>query len=569
MTSRREFMGRAALSALGLAVPVSSLPDTLGLAHAPTAPPRCGGFLDLHRAPDLVLAQTPDGAQRLRNAGDRWMSDSGIVVTTTEHGDAIRVSLSAPSVAVMRLYLRWRGSMADTRLILGDAWERAYGDLEWRSWVPDRVMPWYVATYDGSRTHAYGVRTGARALCFWQVDEQGISLCADVRSGSAGVELGDRTLDVCDVLCRAGREGESAFAAVHAFCRQMCPAPRLPSHPVYGSNDWYWAYGKNSAESVRVDAQHLVELSPTGENRPFVVIDDGWQPGRGQEKTGAGTWDRSNEKFPDMATLTAQLRTIGARPGIWIRPLQAPADVPDGWRLSRRHDVLDPTVPEVRQKVAADISRLRAWGFELIKHDYTTFDLFGRWGYQMGTALTRGNWRFASGAARTTAEVIGELYGIIRAAAGDGVVIGCNTVSHLSAGHFELCRVGDDTSGTDWTRTRKMGVNSLAFRGAQHGAFYVADADCVGVTKDVPWGFNRQWLDLLARSGTTLFVSLAPDALGTEQRRDLRSALALAATRQPLGEPLDWQRTVYPRHWRLAGGERRFDWVGSDGVGLP
>ncbi len=146
----------------------------------------------------------------------------------------------------------------------------------------------------------------------------------------------------------------------------------------------------------------------------------------------------------------------------------------------------------------------------------------------MGPGMTREGWTFASGSGRTTAEVIEDLDRTIRAAAGDALVIGCNTVSHLSAGHFEICRVGDDTSGTDWARTRKMGVNTLAFRGPQHGAFYVADADCVGVTKAVPWPFNRQWLDLLARSGTMLFVSLAPDALGSDERRDLKAALALA-----------------------------------------
>src|SRR5438128_2561880 len=143
-------------------------------------------------------------------------------------------------------------------------------------------------------------------------------------------------------------------------------------------------------------------------------------------------------------------------------------------------------------------------------------------------------------------------------ARGAGLVIACNTVRHLSAGHFELCRVGDDTSGTEWSRTRKMGINSLAFRGPQHGAFYVADADCVGVTNAVPWSFNRQWLDLLARSGTMLFVSLAPDALGAAQRRDLKEALALAATAHPLAEPLDWQRTVYPARWRLMDRERTY-----------
>jgi alpha-galactosidase len=565
MTSRREFLEQAALSAIGLSIPSSELPD-LGLTvAAPMSAPR--GFLDLHRAPDSVMVQTATGDLRLTRAADGHWTTDGIVVTTAEQPGALRVELSAPALAIKRLHLRWRGKLTDVRLILGDAWERGYGDLEWRGWVPDRVMPWYVATHDGALTHAYGVRTGARAFCFWQVDPQGISLFADVRSGSAGVQLGERVLGVCDVVCRAGRPGESAFAAIHAFCRQMCSNPRLPSQPIYGSNDWYWAYGKNSAETAVTDAQHIVELSPPGENRPFAVIDDGWQPGRGADKTGAGAWDRGNEKFPDMAGLAMKIRQAGARPGIWIRPLQATADAPNSWRLPRDRNVLDPTVPEVRQKVSDDIARLRQWGFEMVKHDYTTFDLFGRWGYQMGSALTRDGWTFASGSAQTTAEVIDDLYRTIRGAAGDSLIIGCNTVSHLSAGHFEICRIGDDTSGTDWSRTRKMGVNTLAFRGAQHGAFYVADADCVGVTNAVPWVFNRQWLDLLARSGTMLFVSLAPDALGPEQRRDLKEALALAATPHPLGEPLDWQRTVYPARWRMMDREWTYDWLGADGAG--
>src|SRR5262249_33840487 len=161
----------------------------------------------------------------------------------------------------------------------------------------------------------------------------GLSLWADVRSGGVPVQLGERTLPVCDVVAREGHSGESAFAAIHAFCHAMCPSPRLPKQPLYGSNDWYWAYGKNSAETVLADPRHIVELSPTGENRPFAVIDDGWQPIRGKNKTGLGTWDRGNEKFPDMPALAAEVRRIGARPGIWIRPLLAPSDAPDAWRL--------------------------------------------------------------------------------------------------------------------------------------------------------------------------------------------------------------------------------------------
>jgi alpha-galactosidase len=108
-----------------------------------------------------------------------------------------------------------------------------------------------------------------------------------------------------------------------------------------------------------------------------------------------------------------------------------------------------------------------------------------------------------------------------------------------------------------------MGVNTLAFRGAQHGAFYGVDPDCVGVTNDIPWALNRQWLDLVARSGTMLFVSLAPDALGDAQRRDLRSAFGIAAVPQALGEPLDWQHSTWPTSWRLMGQVRTYDWISA------
>jgi alpha-galactosidase len=569
MTSRREFVQRSALSAAAFALPLGERTEQRDARGGQAIVRRPPPFLDLRRAPDSVTVQaaTRDLTMRSVTAG-RW-EDSGVAVTATDVPGALRITLSSPAMAVRRVRLRWRGNLETTRLILGDAWERAYGDLEWRGFVPDRVMPWYAATWDGERTDAYGVRTGASAFCYWLVDSQGITLWADVRAGSAGVELGDRVLTVCDVVCRSGRPNESAFAAIHAFCQQMCANPRRPLQPVYGSNDWYWAYGKNSAATVLVDAQHIVELSPSDANRPFAVIDDGWQPGRGADRSGAGTWDHGNEKFPDLPGLAGEIRRAGARPGIWIRPLQAPANAPDTWRLPRDRTVLDPTVPDVRQKITDDISRLRQWGFELIKHDYSTFDIFGRWGSTMAAALTRDGWTFTAGPARTNAEVIDELYRTIRAAAGDTLIIGCNTVSHLSAGRFEICRIGDDTSGTEWARTRKMGVNTLAFRGAQHGAFYTADADCVGVTSAVPWEYNRQWLDLLARSGTMLFVSLAPDALGTDQRRDLRAALAIAARPQPLGEPLDWQRSAWPTRWHLMNSDRTYDWVGADGAGSP
>src|SRR5205085_9724342 len=131
MTSRREFLERTALSAVALSLPGSR--TALGrdaLAEMPIPPP---GFLDLIRPPDSVIAQTASGERRFNHdSTSRWASDT-LVVTTDARPAALRVTLSAPNVAVSRVHLRWRGRMTDARLILGDAWERAYGDLEWRS----------------------------------------------------------------------------------------------------------------------------------------------------------------------------------------------------------------------------------------------------------------------------------------------------------------------------------------------------------------------------------------------------------------------------------------------------
>ena len=49
---------------------------------------------------------------------------------------------ASPTTAVRRVRLRWNARLDSVRSILGDAWERGYGDLEWRGFVPDRVMIW-------------------------------------------------------------------------------------------------------------------------------------------------------------------------------------------------------------------------------------------------------------------------------------------------------------------------------------------------------------------------------------------------------------------------------------------
>ena len=205
--------------------------------------------------------------------------------------------------------------------------------------------------------------------------------------------------------------------------------------------------------------------------------------------------------------------------------------------------------------------RFGDWGYEVVKHDFTSYDILGRYGFACGINLTEGGWHFAD-RSRTTAEIVLDLYRAIKRGAPEITVIGCNTFSHLSAGIFEIQRTGDDTSGRQWERTRRMGPNTLAFRMPQHQTFYAADADCVGLTANVPRELNRQWLDVLGHSGTVVLVSADPRELGDAQKAAIREAFRAASRPCGISRPLDWMNTNTPSVWRQADGTiRTYDWT--------
>ncbi|HUL78182.1 MAG TPA: hypothetical protein VL691_13035 [Vicinamibacteria bacterium] len=570
--SRRAFLrataGAASVAASSSAAAAASAPARASRSSAPSP------LLPVARPPDRVFAHVE--GERLvleRTRAGAWARGS-VHVETRPDGDRLVVR-TASEAPLRQVQLRWAVAVAPGLRILGDHWERGYGDLEWRGLVPERPMPWLFLTHDGRRTHGYGVRTGAGALAHWRLDAEGLSLFLDTRCGGRGVELGRRLLEAATVVAREGRDGESAFAAARALCAELHDRPRLPAAPVYGGNSWYSAYDRIDADLIRAITDDVVALSPAGGNRPFAVIDSGWQGAIGLHGAAGGPWREPNRLFPPMPRLAEEIRSKGARPGLWVRPLVTVDRVPDSWTLpaSRfRGDypgvVLDPSVPEALALVREDVARLaREWNYDLVKHDFTTYDLFGRWGFEMGPSVTADGWSFAD-RTRTSAEIVRGLYSALREAAGASLLIGCNTIGHLGAGFFELQRTGDDTSGREWERTRKMGVNTMAFRMPQHGTFFAADADCAPVTKALPWPLAERWLRLVAGSGTPLFLSHAREALGPEQRAAVREAFALAALPQPQAEPLDWLETTCPRRWRLGGREVSFEWTGEGGVEL-
>ena len=556
--TRRTFLGGAAALCGTLATPRS--------AHASQASSKethASSYFDVLRAPDSITGFSGIESPLPMNAqAGEWKYKDIQVTTAVAKTDAeteLQIRLTSPKSSLTHLHLRWNFRIPSSLRCLGDQWERSYGDLEWRGIVPERVMPWYFLTFDGQNLHGYGVKTQPSAFCFWQLDPEGISFWTDVRNGGNPVELGQRELRVATIVTCQGKPGEPPIAVARQFCKQMCPTPRLPAGPLFGSNDWNYAYGRNSADGILHDADLIASAAPQGEHRPFVVIDDGWQ-------------DKS--RFPDMSALAANIRKRKLHPGIWIRPLRAAKDAHASLLLpaarfgeSHASPAYDPTIPEALETILDTIKAPVRWGYEFIKHDFSTYEMLGRWGSSMGAEPTAPGWSFAD-RTLTSAEIILRFYRSLRDAAGENTtILGCNTIGHLAAGIFESQRIGDDTSGTKWERTRRMGVNTLAFRMPQHRTFSYIDPDCVAFTKDIDWFYTRQWLDVVARSGTSLFVSPQREATGPEQLAALKDALALAVSSQGFAE--DWFDNTAPQQWQFQSKEidsRRYDWSENKGA---
>lgn len=526
--------------------------------------------LNLIRRPDCVRMDVAGEMCRAQEAGGLWLAQ-GAQIRVAEQNDVLSVDLVCSAQPLRRIFLRWNVQVKPGR-ILGDHWERGYGDMEWRGIVPERVLPWFFLYNDGQETVGAGVMTRPNAMCWWQVDPCGVTLALDVRCGGEGV-LPKGEIALCSVKELLPDAGENAFAASRRLMKQLCSASRLPKAPVYGGNNWYYAYGVSSSEQILADAGRIAEWAQGLENRPFMVIDDGWQIEHGDGYNG-GPWDRPNGDYPDMKALADGMKALDVRPGLWLRPLLTRKAVPEHWKLQRPipekelHGgcVLDPSVPEVLEEVSEMFRGIETWGYELIKQDFSSFDLLGRWGLDYGASLTDDGWTFRD-RSKTTAMVIKDLYDAMRRGVREETLLmGCNTFPHLSAGVFELSRTGDDTSGRFWERTRLMGVNTLAFRMPQHDIFQSCDADCVGLTKNVDWKMNAQWLDVLAHSGTPLFVSAAPDAVGEQQAAALKEAFRVASQPQTPAEPLDWMENTCPARWRTDAGERVYHWYEECGA---
>ena len=503
--------------------------------------------------PDFIELTTETKTVTAKWENDDYNLDD-INVKLNQDNEHLAIFLTAQTSKVKWIKLRWNNLSWDKNVrFLGDAWERGYGDMEWKGMNPNRFMPWYFCAKSEAKSVCYGVKVRPSAMCFWQVDSLGMTLFLDVRCGGSGVNLKGRVIKLADVIACEMRDCTS-FEAMQEFCGQMCEDPILPKYPVYGSNNWYYAYGKSSESEILADCDYILNLTKDIENKPYMVIDDCWQEHHRLNEYNGGPWTKGNEKFPDMKALADKLVQKGVRPGIWVRLLlNEDENIKNEWRLSH-NNCIDPTNPEALNYIKEDIKRICNWGYTLIKHDFSTFDLFGKWGFQMSPLVTDDGWHFYDDSL-TSAEVVKLLYKAIldasvEASNGETLILGCNTIGHLGAGYMHINRTGDDTSGVIWERTRFMGVNTLAFRLPQHGKFYEIDADCVGIDGGISWSMNKQWADVLAKSGTPLFISVRPNILDETEKQELHEILKVASKQEYHVIPVDWEETTCPEHWQ-------------------
>lgn len=119
----------------------------------------------LRERPEWVSLETAQGWEPMERTGELYelrntsaaIREDGIVLLTAWE-------------PIFRLRIAWRQEILEPVKILGDHWERGYGDLEWRGILPERVLPWYVLATDGNDVFGWGVKTQPNALCSFRFE---------------------------------------------------------------------------------------------------------------------------------------------------------------------------------------------------------------------------------------------------------------------------------------------------------------------------------------------------------------------------------------------------------------
>ncbi len=523
-------------------------------------------FFSILRKPDKVIGATEETSFRFEEDGGDVCPVKYEYKTINNVGKLIVYPSGSP---IKYLKLRWRGELNFVEKVYGDQWERAGVNgayLEWRSVMANRILPWFTYLYADKKTACYGVKIGADSFAFWQVDAHGITLFVNLCSGVDGVCLKE-PLIALEVVELFGERGEDVYKVAKRFTCLMCDNPIKPKEPVFGINDWYWAYGEISEDIVIKEADYLMKMCKGLKHKPYLVVDDGWQINRTSIDPPyiGGPWDNSNSNFNGMDKLAKIIHDKGAKAGLWFRPLLTLGKCPKEAILESKEGgvlVLDPSHPYTLKRVYDDAKRISDWGYDLIKHDFTVWDACG----SPLAADKHGAFIFKIGRhfydkTKTTATVMKNLYKTIQSAVGDKDVIACNAFSHLAAGVHSIYRVGNDNSGYSFEWTRRDGINSV-MRLPLNNTFYNVDPDCAAFTEKTHARENLDFLRMCAVTGMTAFASVKPGILSKEELKEINEIFKIADENKMFLGIKNYEKNANPEEFISEDNKEyvRFDW---------
>lgn len=524
----------------------------------------------------LSLLRQPDAAYGATEQSDFRFEENltnDVKYDYVIEGDSAKVIVYPSGSPVKYLKLRFCGDLTEAEKVFGDQWERVghgaqFSYLEWKAVQPFRPLPWFCYVMTNRKTDCYGVKTGADSFVFFQVDHDGITVFINLCNGNDGTDL-QEPLVACEIIQQEGIQGEDPYLTAQSFAKRLCENPVLPKQPIFGVNNWYWAYGNISHESVMVETEHLMHLAKGCKHSPYVIIDDGWQKYRddpARYPNPGAPWI-GNSRFPDLKKTADGIHERGAKAGIWCRPLFSLEPIPvKEAQLCEMNNayVLDPSHPytlEFVEKTARTITQ--EWGFDLIKHDFTAIDSTGRFNFSaeyFDHLLCESNRKFYD-KTKTLATIFKNLYKAIQRGAGDKEVIACGTISHLTAGIHSIYRTGADTSGRCFEWTRRDGGNCL-MRLPLNKAFYQTDPDCAAFTEKVPFEANIEFLEMSALTGQTTLASVKPWSLTEEQMAQVNAVFRLADEAKGDYRIVGFDKSSCPERFVSADGktEKRYHW---------
>ena len=185
------------------------------------------------------------------------------------------------------------------------------------------------------------------------------------------------------IVIGADRDGATAMEAVADLVATLAGARKWTGAPMTGWESWYHYGFAVTPESLLANARLLRERFGGRPGFDLVQLDDGWQ-------RAYGDWTPREGWPSDLSDLTAELRGLGCRPGLWLAPFMVWPGTPG---MGQRPHLLvadpatgQPTFDPLMGRHAVDAShpdalgwleelgrQVRRWGFEMVKLDFLYF----------------------------------------------------------------------------------------------------------------------------------------------------------------------------------------------------